>query len=60
MKWIPIDYYFQKPKQCEVYTITDGKRILHNMCLFESEWYHIDDSRPTNIQPTHYLKLELP
>lgn len=60
MKWIPLDNWHQKPKSNELYSITDGKRILHDMCLIESDWYYIDDEDPTIINPTHYLKLEFP
>ena len=60
MKWIPIDNYHQKPNSGELYTITDGKRILHDMCLIDRDWYFVDDEDPTSINPTHYLKLELP
>lgn len=60
MKWIPIDKYHQKPKSGVLYTITDGKRILHDMCLIEDDWYFINDEDPTLIKPTHYLEIKLP
>lgn len=60
MKWIKINGYYQKPKEGVLYSITDGKRILHDMCLTESDWYYVDDEDPTIINATHYLKVELP
>lgn len=60
MKWIPADNYHQKPKDGVLYSITDGKTIMHDMCLIESDWYYVDDEDPTNIKPTHYLMMELP
>ena len=59
-RWIPLDSYHQKPKDGALYTITDGKRILHNMCLIDGGWYFIDDEHPTLIKTTHYLELKLP
>lgn len=60
MKWIPLDNYHQKPKENEIYSITDGKVILHDMCLIDECWYHVDGASPLCINPTHYLVLELP
>lgn len=60
MKWIPIDNYHQKPKENVLYSITDGKRILHDMCLIECNWYWVNDEEPTDIKPTYYLEMELP
>ena len=60
MKWISIDSYHQKPKEGVLYSISDGKNILHDMCLIGPDWYWVNDEDPTIISPTHYLVMGLP
>lgn len=61
MKWMPLDYYHQKPKEGVLYSISDKKSVIHDVCLINGVWYRIDDEDPIqNFTPTHYLVLELP
>ena len=70
MKWIPLDNYHQKPKSSEIVILSDGKEIYQDMVWIDSfthdgktykeGWYYVNASEPSNITPTHYLKLELP
>lgn len=71
-RWIPLDYYHQKPRGCELVIITDGDQIIYDCCwinefksksdgkLYHSGWYHIDGVAPLGITPTHWMKLDLP
>lgn len=72
MKWIPLDNYHKKPKEYELVILSDGEGIYYDMCwveeftsrsdgkFYRSGWYHINGVAPMEIQPTHYIKLELP
>lgn len=70
MKWIPIDGYHQKPKPNECVILSDGKDIFYDMVWLDefmydgkkikSGWYWVSGVEPLNINPTHWIVLELP
>lgn len=69
-KWIPIDGYYQKPKPSELVILSDGKDIYYDITwidefiydgnIIKSGWYWVNGTEPLNIEPTHWLVLELP
>ena len=69
-KWIPLDNYHQKPKKNEIVILTDGNDIYHDMVwldefkhdgkLIKQGWYWVNGNHPLDINPTHWLILELP
>lgn len=68
--WIPLDGYHQKPRVNEVVILSDGKNIYHDMVWLDAfkydgksipqGWYHVNGVEPMDINPTHWLVLELP
>jgi len=69
-KWIPLDYYHQKPNKGQIVTLTDGKDIFHDMVWLDAfsyggehyieGWYNLNETKPLDKKPTHWLILELP
>lgn len=68
--WIPLDNYHQKPKVSELVILSDGKDIYYDMVWlnafthsgesYKDGWYHVNGAKPVDINPTHWLVLELP
>lgn len=67
-KWIPLGYYYQKPREFEEVIITDGCVIHYEVCWLngckklpcKEGWYPIDGLAPLDVIPTHWMKLDLP